>query len=54
MGRLEGKRAVVTGGGSGTGFAITERFAGECSEVILVGGRTDGRMKDDRGVRTED
>lgn len=32
-----GKIAVVTGGGSGIGFAVAERFANEGAEVVLVG-----------------
>ncbi len=39
MGQLDGKLAVITGGGTGIGFAIAERFAGEGAEVIIVGRR---------------
>lgn len=34
--RLEGKIAVITGGGSGIGEAISRRFASEGAEVIIL------------------
>src|SRR5579862_9696764 len=37
MKRLEGKRAVVTGGGSGIGRASAIRFAREGASVFVVG-----------------
>ena len=37
MKRLEGKRAVVTGGGSGIGRASAIRFAHEGASVLVVG-----------------
>src|SRR5271168_2892420 len=37
MKRLEGKRAVVTGGGSGIGRASAIRFAREGAAVLVVG-----------------
>lgn len=36
MARLDGKRAVVTGGASGLGFAIAERFASEGARVVIA------------------
>ena len=36
MGRLEGKRAIITGGASGLGAAIARRFAGEGAAVALI------------------
>lgn len=35
--RLEGKRAVITGGGSGIGRGAALRFAGEGAQVLVVG-----------------
>ena len=37
--RLDGQRAVITGGGSGLGFGIAKVFVEAGSEVILVGRR---------------
>ncbi len=39
MGSLAERTAVVTGGGTGIGFAIAERFSREGAEVVLVGRR---------------
>lgn len=38
---LQGETALVTGGGSGLGFAIAKAFAGAGARVILVGRRED-------------
>jgi NAD(P)-dependent dehydrogenase (short-subunit alcohol dehydrogenase family) len=39
MGIIEGKVAVITGGNSGIGFAMAERFIREGAQVVIVGRR---------------
>jgi NAD(P)-dependent dehydrogenase (short-subunit alcohol dehydrogenase family) len=36
MGRLDGKRAIITGGASGLGAAMADRFAGEGAAVAVI------------------
>ncbi|MEM7500749.1 MAG: SDR family oxidoreductase [Pseudomonadota bacterium] len=42
MGRVEGKRALVTGGAQGLGAAISERLAAEGAQVLLTDIDQDG------------
>ena len=37
MGRMEGKAALVTGGTTGLGYAIAERYLGEGASVVITG-----------------
>jgi NAD(P)-dependent dehydrogenase (short-subunit alcohol dehydrogenase family) len=52
MRRLEGKRAVVTGGGSGIGRASAIRFAREGASVLVVG-RAGNTEETAAAIRTE-
>ncbi|MBO0879400.1 MAG: SDR family NAD(P)-dependent oxidoreductase [Mycobacterium sp.] len=46
--KLQGKFAVVTGGGSGIGLAITRALRAAGSDVLIVG-RNETRLQDARG-----
>ena len=37
MARLEGRNALITGGTSGLGFAMAERFLNEGARVVITG-----------------
>ena len=42
--RLEGKSAIITGGGSGIGLACTQLFSNEGAQIVITGRRQD-RLK---------
>jgi NAD(P)-dependent dehydrogenase (short-subunit alcohol dehydrogenase family) len=39
MGKLQGKTALITGGGSGIGAAIAERYVAEGAKIVITGRR---------------
>ena len=43
MKRLQGKVAVITGGGKGIGFGLAKAFAREGSDIVITG-RNEGRL----------
>lgn len=45
MGRLEGKTAIITGGGKGIGYGIARAFAKEGANLVLTG-RTLSRLEE--------
>lgn len=45
MKRLEGKTAIVTGGGKGIGFGVAKAFAAEGANLVLTG-RVEARLKE--------
>ena len=47
--RLSGKRAIVTGGGSGFGEGIARKFRAEGAQVLIAD--LDGRARRDAGGR---
>jgi len=51
MGSMEGKRALVTGGTTGLGLAITERFRREGAQVVITGRDHDLGERAERALR---
>jgi NAD(P)-dependent dehydrogenase (short-subunit alcohol dehydrogenase family) len=49
--RLEGRRCIVTGGGSGIGRASAERFAAEGAAVLVVGRSADNTEATAEAIR---
>ena len=53
MGRLSGKRAIVTGAGSGIGRATTQLFAKEGASVLAVDLNATGLNETCAGLETD-
>jgi NAD(P)-dependent dehydrogenase (short-subunit alcohol dehydrogenase family) len=49
MGKLDGRAAIVTGGGTGIGQAIAETLAGEGASVVVTGRRKEALAAIERG-----
>lgn len=48
VGKLEGKVAIVTGGGSGFGAGITEKFVKEGAKVVILDINAEGGKKTEK------
>lgn len=53
MGRLEGKTAIITGGGKGIGYGLARAFAKEGSNLVLTG-RTLSRLENAKATIERD
>jgi len=53
MGTLDGKKAIITGGGTGIGFEIASKFLAEGADV-LIAGRTEKKLLDAREKLSSD
>jgi NAD(P)-dependent dehydrogenase (short-subunit alcohol dehydrogenase family) len=50
MGLLDGKTAIVTGGGTGIGLAIARRFHGEGAKVVICGRRMEKLLESSQRI----